>query len=271
VIFGLAPAWWSSRVNLTDKLKGKNSTDGVKGMPRLRGALVVAEVTMAAAVLVSAGLLVNMLAQLQSVPLGFAPDNVFTMQISLPGSKYSDRLGMHGLVVMARTTGKPETFATAFRAEVGQIDSEQPVYNVRTMNEIIARATSQQRFQALLSSIFATIALLLVAVGIYSVVTYTVRQRRREIGVRLAVGASRQKILTMVIVQGLRNVLLGLALGLAASLAITRVIGSTVFGPTDVRIYIFSAVLLLGVAFIACYLPARRATRIDPWLALRNE
>lgn len=420
VIFGLAPAWWSSRVNLTDKLKGKNSTDGVKGMPRLRSALVVAEVTMAAAVLVSAGLLVNMLVQLQSVPLGFAPDNVFTMQISLPGSKYSDRqqrvdffnrllerlravpgvtevaaaeqppssistwnmeitlegadaattqtrssaeahavtaryfqtmgipfihgqdfagvyrsdqplelivsesfarrywpnesaigkrfrpgsnnpvgtvvgivsdvrtlnspedtapafyfpygyIGMPGLVVMARTTGKPETFATAFRAEVGQIDSEQPVYNVRTMNDIIARATSQQRFQALLSSIFAGIALLLVAVGIYSVVTYTVRQRRREIGVRLAVGASRQKILTMVIVQGLRNVLLGLALGLAGSLVITRVIGSTVFGPTDARIYIISAVLLLAVAFIACYLPARRATRIDPWLALRNE
>lgn len=424
VIFGLAPAWWASRVNLTDKLKGKNSTDGVKGMARLRGALVVAEVTMATAVLVSAGLLVNMLAQLQSVPLGFAPDNVFTMQISLPGSKYSDRqqrvdffnrllerlravpgvtevaaaeqppasistwtmevtleeadaattqtrsaaeahavtpryfqtmgipllqgqdfaglyrsdqalelivsesfarrywpnesaigkrfrpgsnnpfgtvvgivgdvrtlnssedtapafyfpygyIGMPGLVVMARTAGKPETFATAFRAEVGQIDSEQPVYNARTMTDIIARATSQRRFQALLSSIFATIALLLVAVGIYSVVTYTVRQRRREIGVRLAVGASRQKILTMVIVQGLRNVLLGLALGLAGSLVITRVIGSTVFGltatATDVRIYIFSAVLLLAVAFIACYLPARRATRIDPWLALRNE
>lgn len=176
---------------------------------------------------------------------------------------------------MARTAGKPETFATAFRAEVGQIDSEQPVYNARTMKDIIARATSQRRFQALLSSIFAGIALLLVAVGIYSVVTYTVRQRRREIGVRLAVGASRQKILMMVIGQGLRNVLLGLALGLAGSLVITRVIGSTVFGltatATDVRIYIFTAVLLLGVAFIACYLPARRATRIDPWQALRNE
>jgi putative ABC transport system permease protein len=182
-------------------------------------------------------------------------------------------IGMPGLVVMARTFGKPETLAAALRAEVGQIDSEQPVYNARTMNDVLARATSQRRFQALLSSIFATIALLLVAVGIYSVVTYTVRQRRREIGVRIAVGASRQKILTMVIVQGLRNVLLGLALGLASSLAITRVIGSAVFGltGTDARIYIFSAVLLLGVAFIACYLPARRATRIDPWLALRNE
>ncbi|MEN3329609.1 MAG: hypothetical protein V7638_4416 [Acidobacteriota bacterium] len=424
VIFGLAPAWWASRVNLTDKLKGSGRSDGVKAMPRLRGALVVAEVTMAAAVLVSAGLLVNMLAQLQSVPLGFTPDNVFTMQISLPGSKYSDRqhrvdffdrllerlravpgvtevaaaeqppalkstwtmeitlegadaaatqtrssaeahavtaryfqtmgipfvhgqdfaelyrsdqplefivsesfarrywpndsaigkrfrpgsnnpfgivvgivadvrtlnsaddtapafyfpygyIGMPGLVVIARTTGKPETFASALRAEVGQIDNQQPVYNARTMTDIVGGASSQRRFQALLSSIFATIALLLVAVGIYSVVTYTVRQRRREIGVRLAVGASSQKILVMVIMQGLRNVLLGLALGLAGSLAITRVIGSTVFGltttATDLRIYLFSAVLLLAVAFVACYLPARRATRIDPWLALRNE
>jgi putative ABC transport system permease protein len=143
------------------------------------------------------------------------------------------------------------------------------------MKEIVAGATSQQRFQALLSSIFATIALLLVAVGIYSVVTYTVRQRSREIGVRLAVGASRQKILTMVIAQGLRNVLIGLALGLAVSLALTRLIGSTVFGvtgtATDLRTYIFSALLLLGVAFIACYLPAWRATKIDPSTALRSE
>jgi ABC-type antimicrobial peptide transport system permease subunit len=182
---------------------------------------------------------------------------------------------MPGLVVLARTASQPETLATALRAEVGQIDSEQPVYNMRTMTEIVANATSQQRFQALLSSTFATIALLLVAVGIYSVVTYTVRQRSREIGVRIAVGASSKKIIGMVIRGGMRNVLLGLVLGLAGSFVLTRLIGSSVFGltttATDVRIYFFIALLLLGVAFVACYLPAWRATKIDPSIALRGE
>ena len=142
-------------------------------------------------------------------------------------------------------------------------------------NEIIARATSQRRFQAVLSSTFAIVALFLVAVGIYSVVAYTVRQRSREIGVRMAVGASTQKILTMVIAQGMRNVLLGLALGLAGSLALTRLIGSSVFGltasTTEPRIYLMVVLLLVGVSFIACYLPAWRATKINPSMALRSE
>jgi putative ABC transport system permease protein len=424
VIFGIAPAWWSSRVSLTEKLKGGSRGDGTKGTPRLRGALVVAEVTMAVAVLVGAGLLVNMLARLRAVPLGFTPDNVFTMQISLPGSKYGDReqrvdffnrllervravpgvvdaaageqppasistwtmdialegadaattqtrsaaeahavtaryfqtmgipllqgqdfanqyrpdqplefvvsesfarrywpnesaigkrfrpgpnnpfgtvvgivgdvrtlnsqpdaapafyfpygyIGMPGLVVVARTASQPETFATALRAEVGQIDREQPVYNMRTMKEIVANASSQQRFQALLSSTFGALALLLVAVGIYSVVTYTVRQRSHEIGVRIAVGASSKKIIGMVIAQGMRNVLIGLVLGLTGSLVLTRLFGSSVFGlaatATDLRIYVLIALLLLGVAFLACYLPAWRATKIDPSTALRGE
>jgi putative ABC transport system permease protein len=143
------------------------------------------------------------------------------------------------------------------------------------MREIVANATSQMRFQALLSSIFAAIALLLVAVGIYSVVTYTVRQRSHEIGVRIAVGANSTKIIGMVIADGMRNVLLGLILGLAGSLALTQMVGSSVFGltttATDLRIYVLFALLLLGVAFIACYLPAWRATKIDPWRALRGE
>jgi predicted permease len=424
LIFGLAPAWFSSRVNLTDKLKEGARSDGGRVTHRLRNVLVVAEVTMTAAVLVGAGLLVSMLARLQSVPLGFTPDNVFTMQISLPGAKYSQReqrvdffdqllsrlrtvpgvvdaaavqqapgtsndwtmeimletadaattntrssaeahavtpgyfktmgipflqgqdftreyrvdqpleyivsesfarrywpnesaigkrfrpgsnnpvgavvgvvgdvhklnlqqdaapafyfpygyIGMPAMVVMARTTGKPETFATVLRSEVHQIDSDQPVYNMKTMNEIVAGATAQQRFQAVLSSVFAVAALLLVAIGIYSVVAYVVKQRSREIGIRMAVGASRQNIVRMVIAQGMRNVLIGLALGLTGSLALTRLIGSSVFGltaaTTDLRIYLVVALLLLVVAFFACYLPAWRATKIDPSQALRAE
>jgi ABC-type antimicrobial peptide transport system permease subunit len=143
------------------------------------------------------------------------------------------------------------------------------------MNEIVAGATAQQRFQAVLSSVFAVAALLLVAIGIYSVVAYIVKQRSREIGIRMAVGASRQNIVRMVIAQGMRNVLIGLALGLTGSLALTRLIGSSVFGltaaTTDLRIYLVVALLLLVVAFFACYLPAWRATKIDPSQALRAE
>jgi putative ABC transport system permease protein len=184
-------------------------------------------------------------------------------------------IGMPGLVVVVRTSGQPEALAATLREQVRQIDSEQPVYNMRTMNEIIAGVTAQQRFQAVLSSLFAIVALVLVTVGIYSVVAYMVKQRSREIGVRMAMGASAQAILRMVIAQGMRNVLLGLVIGLAGSLVLIKVIGSSVFGftatATDLRIYLYVALLLAGVALIACYLPARRATRIDPSTALRAE
>ena len=113
------------------------------------------------------------------------------------------------------------------------------------------------------------------AIGIYSVVAYMVKQRRREIGVRMAIGASTHSILRMVIAQGMRNVLIGLALGLAGSLVLTRLIGSSVFGltemATDLRIYLLVALVLVAVALVACYLPARHATKIDPSLALRAE
>lgn len=422
LIFGLAPAWWASRLDLTEKLKAGARTGGSKVSHRLRGSLVVAEVTMAAVLLVGAGLLVRSLLRLQAMPLGFAPENVITMQVSLPGSKYGDRaqrvnffdqllqrlrnvpgvidaaaaerpsgtggnwameitveggetptdktrssadahvatphyframnipllqgqefsdpyrsdrplelivsesfarqfwpnedpigkrfrpgthnpfgtvvgivgdvrtidrqeeklpafylpygyIGMPGPVVVVRTTGQPESFATAIRTQVRQIDAEQPVYNVRTMNEFIANATAQQRLQASLSSIFSVVALLLVAVGIYGVVAYWVRQRRREIGVRIALGAGASDILKLVIVQGMRNVLLGLILGLAGSFALTRWMGSAVFGlsANDPFTFVMVALLVFGVAFVACYLPAWRATKVNPSTALRSE
>jgi len=182
-------------------------------------------------------------------------------------------IGMPGLVVAVRTVGQPESFTTALRNEVRQIDAEQPVYNVRTMDEFIANATAQQRLQASLSSIFSVLALVLVAVGIYGVVAYWVRQRRREIGVRIALGAGVTDILKMVIVQGMRNVLLGLTLGLIGSFALTRWMGSSVFGLSvnDPFTFVLVALLVFGVAFVACYLPAWRATKVSPSTALRNE
>jgi len=182
-------------------------------------------------------------------------------------------VAMPGLVVAVRTTGEAETFATALRSQVRQIDPEQPVYNVRTMDEFIANATAQQRLQASLSSLFSVVALLLVAVGIYGVVVYWVKQRLREIGVRMALGAAAVDILKLVLAQGMRNVLVGLILGLAGAFALTRWLGSAVFGISgnDPLTFVVVTLLVSGVAFVACYLPARRATKVDPSTTLRNE
>ncbi|HWF89874.1 MAG TPA: FtsX-like permease family protein, partial [Pyrinomonadaceae bacterium] len=422
LLFGLAPAWWTSHLDLTEKLKMSGRIGVSKLTQRLRGSLVVAEVAMAAVLLVGAGLLVRSLLRSQALPLGFAPENVITMQVSLPGSKYGERMqrvnffdellerlrnvpgvidaaaterppgaggnwtveitveggeavtdktrssadahvatphyframniplvqgqefsaryrddrplelivsesfarrfwpnedpigkrfrpgtnnpfgtvigivgdvrtidrreeqlpafyfpysyiAMPGPVVVVRTTGQPESFATALRTQVRQIDAEQPIYNIRTMKEFVASATSQQRLQASLSSIFSVVALLLVAVGIYGLVAYGVRQRRREIGVRMALGAGAGEILKLVIVQGMRNVLLGLTLGLAGSFALTRWLGSSVFGlsGSDPLTFVIVTMLVFGVAFVACYIPALRATKVSPSTALRSE
>ena len=421
VIFGLAPAWWASHLNLSERLKEGGRSSGSRRTHRLRSVLVVSEVTLAVALLVGAGLLVRTVRRLQAVPLGFAPENVITMQVSLPESKYgapeqrvnffnqlvemlrtvpgvidaaaterplgtssdwameitvegndeinkartsaeahiatpnyfktmgvpvlqgneftgryrSDRpldlivsesfarrywpneapigkrfrpdtnnpfgtvigvvgdvrnvdpqqealpafyfpygyITMPGLVVVVRTSTQPESFAKALRATVSQIDSDQPVYNVRTMNEIVAGATSQQRFQAVLLSLFGIVALLLVAVGVYGIVAHVIKQRTREIGVMMALGANTRGILLMVIRQGMRDVFLGLILGLVGSFLLTRWLSNSIFGltPNDPLTFIMVALLLIAVSLLACYLPARRATRVDPSTVLRSE
>jgi putative ABC transport system permease protein len=179
-------------------------------------------------------------------------------------------VGMPGLVMVIRTSTQPQSFAAPLRAALQQLDTEQPVYNIRTMDEIVAGARSQQRFQATLSSLFAVLALLLVMIGIYSVVAFMVKQRRREIGIRIAVGATSWRILRMVIGQSMRNVFIGLGLGLIGSLGLIRLL---VLSPTtsDLPVYLVVALLLLATALMACYLPAWRATKIDPATTLRNE
>ena len=179
-------------------------------------------------------------------------------------------IGMPGLVVVVRTGTQPQSFAAPLRDALHELDAEQPVYNIRTMDEIVAGTTSQQRFQATLSSLFAVVALLLVMIGIYSVMAFMVKQRRREIGVRIAVGATTWNILRMVIAQGMRNVFIGLGLGLIASLVLVRIFGGSMTR-SDLPVYFGVALLLIVTAFIACYLPAWRAARVDPATALRNE
>ena len=421
LVFGLAPGWWAAKVNVGEKLKDGARSDGGRTTHRLRSLLVVSEVTLAVALLIGAGLLIRTVRRLQAVPLGFAPENLITMQVSLPASKYGDArqranffnrlldqlrtvpgvvdaaatenapasegdwateitvegdttgineartsasahvatpryfqtlgvpvlqgrelteeyrddrplevvvsesfarrywpngdaigkrfrpgnnnpfctvvgivgdvhninaqherrpsfyfpysyIGMPGPVIVVRTNVPPETLATTLRAQVQQVDSEQPVYNVRTMKEIIANASSQQRFQAILLNVFGLLALLLVAGGIYGVVSDVVRQRTREIGVRMALGANTRDILRMVIGQGMWHVLLGLIFGLIGSLVLSRWLSSLVVGlsPNDPLTFILVALILLSVGFVACYLPARHATKVNPSTVLRN-
>jgi putative ABC transport system permease protein len=421
LIFGLAPAWWGANVNLLEKLKEGARSDGGRLNHRLRNVLVVSEVTLAVALLVAAGLLVRTVRRLQAVNLGFASENLITMQVSLPTAKYGQNeqrvnffsqlleqlrtisgvidaaatestpaadsdwtmeitvdgdvtgineartsatahvatpkyfqtlgvrvlqgrefidehrtdkplefivsesfarrywpngdaigrrfrpgnnnpfgtvvgvvgdvrninpqretppafyfpygyVGMPGPVILVRTTAQPETLAATLRAQVQQIDREQPVYNVRTMRELMANATSQHRFQAILLNIFGLLALLLVASGIYGVVSHAVSRRTHEIGIRMALGADNWAILRMVLRQGMWQVLLGLILGLAGSFVLTRWLSRSVVGlsPNDPLTFTLVALLLVVVGLVACYLPARRATKVNPATVLRN-
>jgi putative ABC transport system permease protein len=172
-----------------------------------------------------------------------------------------------------RTSGDPLTVVPAIRQQVLSIDSNQPVFNVRSMEQVIAETIAPRRFAMLLMAIFAVVALLLASVGIYGVMSYSVTQRTHEIGIRMALGASARDVLKMVVGQGMLLVLIGVACGLLGALLVTRVMTSLLFGvsATDPLTFVGISLLLALVAFLACYLPARRATRVDPMTALRYE
>lgn len=177
------------------------------------------------------------------------------------------------MTFVLRTSGAPESLAAAARREILAIDKDQPVSDVRTMEGWLAESTSRTRFGTLLLGGFAALALLLAAVGIYGVMSHSVVQRQGEIGVRMALGAQGGDVLRMVIRQGLGLVLVGVVLGLAGALALTRVLSSLLYGvsATDPLTFAAIALLLTAVAAIACYLPARRAANLDPLVALRPD
>jgi putative ABC transport system permease protein len=424
LLFGLAPAWLGAWSTLMERLKEGNQGDGGRTTNRFGGALVVAEITLALVLLATAGLMARSFVHLQRIPLGFVPDNVLTMQISLPTTKYGAReqrvnffdqllerirnmpgvmdaaaitqppssggswsvelafegnendvhgvpmsadaraatthyfhtmgvpllqgrdfneqdnggpdqplnliisesfarrywpnenpigkrfrpgannpfgtvvgvvgdvrnnnlhedvepafyfpygyIGMQGLFVVVHSAAQPEGLAPALRAQVHAINSDQPVYNILTMREIVSGVSAQPRFQTVLLGLFSLIALLLATVGIYGIMAYLVRQRTREIGVRMALGAKRRDILIMVIKHGMRHVLLGIVLGTAGCLALARWLKSAFFGMShaDPFTFVVVALFLMAVAFLPCYFPARYATKIDPSTALRVE
>jgi putative ABC transport system permease protein len=179
--------------------------------------------------------------------------------------------GWMNLVI--RTKGEPTNLATAVRREVRSIDRDQPIADVKTMNEWLANSVSAPRYRTLLLTIFALIALVLASTGIYGVMSYSVTQRTHEIGVRMALGARHFDVLKLVVRQGMSLVFIGVVIGILAAVALTRVLDSVLFEirPKDPLTFTVVAVVLPVVALLACYIPARRATRVDPLIALRYE
>jgi putative ABC transport system permease protein len=426
LIFGLAPAWHASKINLTQALQAEARSTGTAGSHHTHGLLIVAEVALAVVLLTGAGLMAQSFLRLQAVDPGFNPQRVAAFDVSLFGDKYDGgvrtrrffwdarerlaklpgihstaaisslplggsenlnhlsfedvRLTAHGeepitenrritpgyfetmrvpvlqgrdfgdfdgagqqrICIINRTiardffTGvdpigqrlklgrstdnapwltivgvvsdvrgsalevkpKPQVYSPldqdtqnemtfivrtdaasaaamerAIRAELKSVDPALPLANFRTMESLVDNAVARPRFSAFLFSVFAAIALLLTAIGLYGVVAYATARRTREIGIRIALGASGRSVLALVIRKGMLPALLGLGLGLAGAVALTRFLASQLYevNATDPLTFLGVAALLLLVALAACYLPARRATRIDPMTALRYD
>jgi predicted permease len=424
IVFGLAPALQSSRLDLNEVLKEGGRTTSGGARQRLRSAMVMTEIALAVVLLVGAGLMMKSLLRLLQANIGFNPQNVLTMTIVLPAGKYDDAnrqvsfyeqlkervrslpgvngagtvdklplqpgnttrfnvegdpipppgqeieanlrvinesyfqtLGVPiiagrmfderdkadapGVVIIGksladklfagrdpvgrrvsysgvqappdsivgvvgdvkigaldeairpvlyypyrqnptlgtnlvvRTNGDPAALAGAVRNETRTLEPDVAIFNVRAMEELVAEspAASMRRFPALLISIFAGVALLLASIGIYGVVSYSVSQQTHCIGVRMALGARTSDILKMVLKEGLALALVGMAIGVLAALALTRLLRSLLYEvqTTDAATFVFVVGTLFVVALLACYLPARRATRVDPLVALRYE
>jgi putative ABC transport system permease protein len=177
------------------------------------------------------------------------------------------------LTVVVRAAVDRVSLLDVARNEVRALDKDQPIANVSTMSEWLAASVAQPRFNFLLMTAFAAVALLLAALGIYGVMAWTVTQRTQEIGIRMALGAQTGDVLKLVIKRGMTLTLAGVALGLIASLALTRLMETMLFhvSATDPLTFSVIALLLIAVATLACYIPARRATKVDPMITLKCE
>jgi predicted permease len=183
------------------------------------------------------------------------------------------RSGWFDMTLVARTSGDPIALASAIRAEIKRLDKDLPISAMRSLDDVVSASVATRRFQTTLVVLFAGLALTLAAIGVYGVTSYAVTRRTREIGVRIALGAERSRVLSTIIIQGLRPVVLGLAIGLVAAALAARVIRSFLFGigPADPMAYAAASGVLVIAAALACYIPARRAAGVDPVSALRFE
>jgi putative ABC transport system permease protein len=426
LIFGLVPALQASKLDLAESLKegGRGSTTGMHGS-RVRNLLVIAEVALSIVLLIGAGLMIKSFINLQHFNLGFNPERLLTLQVSLAGSKYRDgnqaanfykqvlervantpgvesvgaistiflsktpnstnftienrppvpdaenievpldavslnyfrtmgipllagrdfderdvdgtlpvgiindtfarrffpnedpvgkryvygrpapdnpwitivgivgdmrRTGFdsevrpetflpHGqfrarsMTMVVRASGNPTNLAGTIRNQIWEVDKDQPISQIRTMQETLGEMMAQRRFNMLLIGIFAAVALILASVGIYGVISYAVTQRAHELGVRMALGAQPRDVLKLILGQGMLLALIGVVIGIVASLALTRFMATLLYGvsATDPLIFALIGATLSGTALVACFVPALRATKTDPMIALRQE
>jgi predicted permease len=177
------------------------------------------------------------------------------------------------VAVVLRTEGDPTAIMGLVRSAVQENDAREVIYGVQTMDDIIATSFAARRLSMILLGVFAAIALVLSCVGIYGVISYLVSRRTHEIGVRMALGAQRSDVMRLVLGEGAKMALIGVAVGIAAALALTQLMANQLFGVTahDPLTFVLVAILLTFVALLACYIPARRAVRVDPLVALRYE
>jgi predicted permease len=196
-------------------------------------------------------------------------DQIYLPLMQVP-DKYMSEIAT-GLTLMLRTGPEPLTMVSAVRAEVAGPARDQPVYAIRTMEQIISKSLAARRFAMLVLIIFAATALLLAAVGVYGVMSYAVTRRTHELGIRISLGAPRREILGLVLRQGMTPAVIGMVAGLAATFGLTRLMANLLYGvrPADPITLIAVTLLLGGIALLACYIPARRATAVDPVVALR--
>ena len=201
--------------------------------------------------------------------MGVPQDELNLPQLYLPYLQNPSSI-MHLIV---RTSSDPMPWAAAVRREVYAVDNDQPVFDVKTMDEVAAESFSRPRVLTFLLGTFAALALVLAAAGIYGVMSYSITQRTHEIGIHMALGAGQRDVLKLIVRQGMTLTLTGVAVGLIAAFAVTRVMSSLLYGvgATDPITFMGVSVLLTGVAFVACYMPARKATKVDPMIALRHE
>lgn len=177
------------------------------------------------------------------------------------------------MFIVVRSANDPRSIVEAARRQIAALDKNEPIYHVETLDQYRAQSVVLPRLVTLLLSGFAGLALLLACLGVYGVISYIVAQRTREVGIRMALGAEKGDVLRMILAEGLRPALIGVAIGIVAMLRLTRLLSSLLYGvkPTDPLTYTAVSLILIGVALLACYLPARRAARVDPMLSLRHE
>ncbi|MBA2732354.1 MAG: FtsX-like permease family protein, partial [Acidobacteria bacterium] len=170
-------------------------------------------------------------------------------------------------------TNDVTSLGAALRSGVQAVDKDQPIYEVKALRGLLADSITRQRFSTWLLAVFAAVALLLAALGVFSVMSFAVAGRTHEIGVRMALGAQKRDVLRLIVRQGMMFALIGVGIGLAGSIALTRAMASQLYdvSATDPATFAGVALMLAVVALLACYIPARRATKVDPMVALRNE